>query len=395
MARWIRARERELRVSRVLHCRRVRGRGRFFISGVVVVGLAALAAFDRWWLPSLRRGSGMPAAQWIWAPGDWRHPRTLGFFAAADVWLEKPVTAAKLNLTADEEFVVWVNGSRAGSGRYDRGRSMASFDLSHLLGPGGNRIVAELRSSRGAGGLLAWLEVDGRILARSGPDWRLFHDSRPGLLRGWLPLESGEAPQIWGEAPMARWAGLTAGESAAAVFADRLVEPVAVEAALGVHLSASGPAIADAPPQAAGRWGRQWSQSAPLPQLLGAVALDWEREITGYVELDFVGDGDALLFTSSVGLPDPARLTAATVIVRVAGQSVWRDSVPRRFRYLIVAGEPRLVGARAYETSEPAWAATPPAALLGVPRPPLRPAVEDKLRREFQGFAGLVAGQGS
>jgi hypothetical protein len=367
----------------------------WFVPGVVVVSLAALAAFDRAWLPSLRRGPDMAQALWIWAPGDWRHPRTLGFFAAADLWLEKGAAVARLNITADEEFVVWVNGSRAGSGRYDRGRPMAAFDLSHRLVAGGNRVVAELRSSRGAGGFLAWLEVDGMTLAATGPDWRVFRDSRPGLLRGWLPLESGEAPQIWGEAPMARWAGLVPSGAAKAGFAEHWVEGLPLEAARGQRLGFAGPssfAAVSARPVAG--WQRDWRQSTPLPQVRGAVALDWEREITGYIELDFVGEGDALLFASAEAPPDPARFAASAVIVRASGQSVWRDSVPRRFRYLLVAGEPRLVGARAYETSEQAWVPTPPAVLLGVPRPPSRPAVEDKLRREFQGFAGFVLGQG-
>ena len=70
-----------------------------------------------------------------------------------------------------------------------------------------NRLLVELRSARGAGGLLASLadEATGRQLVGTDGHWRILPRHELGLVRGWSPIRGGARALCWGYPPIGRW----------------------------------------------------------------------------------------------------------------------------------------------------------------------------------------------
>lgn len=348
-------------------------------------------------------------AQWIWAAQDRRNPAPLAFYAAVDFELPaRPPARARLLALADEEYVLYLNGKRVGAGRYRPGAALDSYEVGPLLLPGGNRLLAELRSGRGLGGFLASLgdETSGKPLVVTDGRWRIFRRHRLGLVRGWLPLAGspealGEAAQVWGLPPIGRWgrpapgprrplfAELTGGSRP---LAARTSSPYPPAASGGPALSTAGTAI---------------------------VLFDWGREVEGYLVLepgysagaaDMAGiDPDrlpppdrlrvALLFAGprqwaapsailaaaprvservpSRGPPVPSqgpplplvaalpRQPPAAAVLLLPGGREWLDAAPRRFRYALVAGIEGPLAARVYSVEPRAAAGLVAAPELG------------------------------
>lgn len=394
-------------------------------------------------------------AQWIWAAQDRRNPAPLAFDAAVDFELPaRPPARARLLALADEEYVLYLNGKRVGAGRYRPGAALDSYEVGPLLLPGGNRLLAELRSGRGLGGFLASLgdETSGKPLVVTDGRWRIFRRHRLGLVRGWLPLAGssealGEAAQVWGLPPIGRWgrpapgprrplfAELTGGSRP---LAARTSSPYPPAASGGPALNTAGTAI---------------------------VLFDWGREVEGYLVLEpgysagaagaagMTGGIDperlppppdrlrvALLFAGprqwaapspipaaaprlsgrvpSQGPPLPLvaalpRQPPAAAVLLLPGGREWLDAAPRRFRYALVAGIEGPLAARVYPVEPRAAAGLVAASELGDPSqlsdpgqighlgnvsrgvfgiapPPLRTPVEDEVRRKLQGLAGVA-----
>ncbi len=329
-------------------------------------------------------------AQWIWAERGRTDVTPAAFYAVRDFDLDEPPAKARLLILADPEYVVTLNGRRLGSGRYPPGGPVRldTYDVGGLLLPGGNRILVELRSDRGAGGLLAVLQDgDGSTLVRTGPDWRIVPRHRFGLVRGLLPLErkgglDGTPAFSWGAPPTGRWGRPEAGP----------VLPLLSEVI-------QGPAI----PAAAVTF-------PVLPQLAATatrhvVLFDWGREVTGNLVLLMpAGEGlrPAILFTGT-RIPDPLRDVPAGTVLVMTGRRSWMDAEARRFRYAMVILESPL-GARAQEAGaiaarvlpvDPRKAAgriaygavTPLEGVFGLEPPPLRPPVQDEIWRKLQSVA--------
>ena len=351
--------------------------GRWGLVVLAALGAAGLErggrlARARWALPT--RG-----AEWIWAAGN--GGGATAFYAARDFEVAAPPPAARLWVQADEEYVLFLNGRRLGSGRYAPGAPLDGYAVGTLLRPGWNRVVAELRSSRGAGGFLAVLDAGADEPALvSDPAWRVFRGERRGLLHGWLALEAGEPARSWGAPPTGRWGA----------------------PALGPVLPAFEEQTAGAPPVAA----RQARALAPVatgwaglpPQgLAGAVLLDWGAPATGYLELRFqAADGErpatALLWTG-YDVPDPGRDPVAVTVVAAPAAPWWRDAWPRRFRYALVVGPTPVLAAQQVPARTTPSPAAAPRGLLGVTPPPLRTPMEDELRRQLEGLAGVGGGE--
>jgi putative heme-binding domain-containing protein len=96
--------------------------------------------------------------QWIWfdegdpaaqAPAETRYFRKVFKLKGA---AEKAVDEAELDITADDQFTVWVNGKLVGTG--DNWRRVYRFDLRTLLKNGENVIAVEARNHQGPAGLL-------------------------------------------------------------------------------------------------------------------------------------------------------------------------------------------------------------------------------------------------
>jgi hypothetical protein len=346
---------------------------------VVLVFVACLAAAIG--LRALRsRGfARLPTgeAAWIWAPLG-RTVEPLAFYAARDVDLAAPPARARLLAAADEEYVLYLNGRRVGSGGTGsagagRRPGLDAYEVAPLLVRGANRLVAELRSGRGAGGFLARLaDGSGRTLAATGADWRIVRRYRPGLVRGWLPLAGpsateGEAAAVWSRPPAGRW-GIPGPLAEQPLFAGG--EPVrALRPAVQVALR--GP---------------------------GLRRVDLGRELLGYLVLEVAPRSRRQLALLHL---DPGPLAPAIPCVVAPGAPLWTDVRPRRLRAFTVEGDLDLLGARVY----PAPAEPAPLLLAGAPRqglrgllglaaPSLATPVEDEVRRELQRLAGVAPGQG-
>jgi hypothetical protein len=327
------------------------------------------------------------AAAWIWAPLG-RTVEPLAFYAARDFHLAAPPARARLLAAADEEYVLYLNGRRVGSGGTGSagagGRpGLDAYEVAPLLVPGANRLAVELRSGRGAGGFLARLEDgSGDTLAETDGSWRIVRRYRPGLVRGWLPLDGPaaterEAAAVWSRPPAGRW-GAPGPLAARPLFAG------------GEPVRALSPAV-------------QVSLRGP-----GMRRVDLGREVDGYLVLEVAPRPRrqlALLHLDPSAF-DPGALAVPCVVA--PGAPLWTDAQPRRLRAFTVEGDLDVVGARVYLAKTPASAPAPASAgqspfllagaprrgLLGLSAPSLATPVEDEVRRELQRLAGVAPGEG-
>jgi|SRR6185436_5490628 len=334
---------------------------------LATLGLALVARV----LPALgaRLSAPTQGAQWIWEARDRRDVSPAAFYAVRDFELPAVPESARVLVAADEEYVLSLNGRRIGAGSWERGAPLDVYEVGPLLQPGGNRLLAELRSGRGAGGFLLSLEDgEGRQLVRTDERWRLFHRHHVGLVRGWLPLErrledppeipTGDPAFCWSVPPTGAWGRLRAGAPLPLLFA-----------------TASGPAIPAATTTAENIW-----QGPP------AELFDWGREVAGYLTIQTPPAFElqaGLLFTGDKP-PDPLKDRPAGAVLLLPREQVWRAARPGRFRYALVVG---LVGpsGATVQPVDPAFLARrllkPSAAegVFGIPPPPLKTPVEEKV----------------
>lgn len=334
---------------------------------LATLGLALVARA----LPALRARLAAPTgmAQWIWETRDRRDVSPTAFYAVRDFSLETLPERARVLVTADEEYVLSLNGRRIGAGSWERGAPLDVYEVGSLLQEGPNRLLAELRSGRGAGGFLLSLEDgEGRQLARTDESWRIFHQHHPGLVRGWLPLarRTEDPPEIpesdpafcWGVPPTGTWGTPSAGAP----------RPLLSEMSFGPSLPATPISLEEGPEK-------------PPRQLF-----DWGRPVGGYVTVEVRQEPElqvGLLFTGDAP-PDPHRDRPAASVLLMPRQRVWRSARPGRFRYALVVGIAQPRGA----SVQPVDAAVLPRLLprthtlegvFGIAPPPLRTPVEDKV----------------
>jgi len=376
-------------------------RRRWGVLILVAVGVLLLALGTRA-LASLVARFTVPTrtAQWIWEPRERRDLSPAAFYAVRDFTLDTVPARARLLVSGDEEYILYLNGARIGAGAWRPGSALDVWEAGPLLQPGSNRILAEVRSERGTGGFLLSLQnAAGEPLVRTDGEWRIFHSHQLGILRGWLPL-SGEAgppsapAQVWGLPPLGRWGLPRVGP----------VRPLFTDLVRGRPLPALSAATLPNPGHASARSSQRPSQEAPQPALR---LLDWGREVTGYLLVDVQPSekmGIGLLYTGAAP-PSPLQERPASSILVVPGRRTWMDAHLRRFRYALVVGLPGAmeeISARVQEV-DPAQAAgllqeeerarRPARGVLGIVPPPLRTPVEDEVWRGLEGVAGVAGGK--
>lgn len=349
----------------------------------VVLASVALALGTRQ-LSVLRARVATPTdgAQWIWMERDRKDMSPAAFYAARDFEVETPPARARLMAIADPEYVLYLNGRRVGSGTYGEGTRLDSWEVGRLLQPGTNRLLAELRSDRGAGGFLAALEGDGgEVLARTDESWRIFPQHSLGLLRGWMLLQGPGSPEsqpafCWGYPPTGRWGMPAAGDP----------EPLFSDLVRGRPVPAASSVRPGRPP------GFPPDRPAP-PQIL----FDWGREMTGYLILELSPSAErtsALLFTGGEP-PRPLDEPPAAVVV-LPGRASWTDALPRRFRYALVVGIEGPVAARVQRVDETAAAGLlagdprPARGVFGIAPPLLRTPVEHEIWGDLERVPGVA-----
>lgn len=334
-------------------------------------------------LPAVRARTGrLPTgrAQWIWKAMDRKDNYPTVFYAIRDFELASPPARARLLITGDEEYVATLNGKRIAAGVYFRrnsGTTLDAYEVGPLLRAGGNRLVVELRSGRGTGGLLAALEdgATGEFLLVSDESWRIFPKHELGLVRGWLPVGEGhgEPAFCWGNPPLGRWGRPRVGPAAPLLPRVPLMPAIS---ALPLPLTLGGSEIGRPP-------------GSP-------VLYDWGREVEGYLTLDVPPSkdpGTGLLFTGAEP-PDPRRATFTAPVLVLPGRHDWMDAQPRRFRYAVVVG--------LAQSARPARASVLPAParpmskdpeemeVFGIEGPRLRTPVEDEVWSKLQRLAGIA-----
>ena len=336
------------------------------------MALVALALVDRQ-IPAWRARRGMPTgeAQWIWVQRDHRSATPEVFYAARDFDLAAPPARARLLIAADEEYVLTLNGKRIGAGVYAPARAtrLDAYEVGPVLLPGGNRLVAELRSTRGAGGFLVSLEEggSGRQLLATDETWRVFRGYDLGLARGWSPLGGGAPASSWGYPPIGLWGRPEAG-----------AERPLLTALAGKPIPARGGPAAG-------------------PRAL----FDFGREVTGYLVLELSGVSagekvDAGLLYTGAEPPAPVPGSSGASVLLAPRQPRWLDARPRRFRYALVLGLERPAEARVLPVDPQTVPAEAPAGgerrgVFGIADPPpLRTPVENEVWRELQRLPGVA-----
>jgi hypothetical protein len=342
---------------------------------VLIVLLLAVAVRA---LPRVRAAASLPTgdAQWIWKKLDRKDHYPVAFYAIRDFDLESPPARARLLVTADEEYVLTLNGKRIGAGAYEPGAPLDVYEVGALLFPGGNRLVVELRSACGAGGLLLSLQDGaGRDLVASDEHWRLFPRHQLGLVRGWLPIGGGEPAFCWGYPPMGRWGQPRPGKP----------KPLLAREARPLL-----PAVS-ARPLTLDLGSRERLRPPGSP-----ILYDWGHEVEGYLTLDLSPSremGAALLFTGGEP-PDPLRAKPTGSILILPGRRDWMDARPRRFRYALLVGlaRPAAVAVLPVPPGEvrPAQPKKEDGMVFGIAGPPLRTPVEDKVWSKLQRLAGVA-----
>jgi hypothetical protein len=348
---------------------------RAWLAAYLMIAVLALAAHLR---PVLRARSLPTArAQWIWKPIDHLDHNPTAFYAVRDFRLGSPPARARLMVTADEEYVVTLNGKRIGAGAFEPGAPLDVYEIGPLLLPGGNRLLVELRSGDGAGGLLASLvdEATGRQIVGTDEGWRILPAHQLGLPRGWMPIGGGEPAFVWGYPPIGRWGSPRAG---------------APRPLLGEEMGPAVPAASMLPLSLPAGLAEGRPPGSP-------VLYDWGRPVEGYLTLELPPAKDlgmALLFTGETP-PDPlaARPTASVLVM--AGEPGWLDARPRRFRYALLVGLKRPAAAAVRPV--PPGRARPPRPVedkvFGIQGPPLRTPVEDEVWSKLQRFPGAARGK--
>ena len=304
--------------------------GRFFIAvfclGLIVAGAERLLADLRSRL--VEPGHG---ACWIWAQGDYGSGEPIAFFAVRDVELEA-VGPARVAIAADEVYLLFINGHRVGSGGYRPRAPVDEYEISDFLQPGINRIVVELASCRGAGGLLAEIDfgsTDDAGRARrvvTDGDWQIYRRYEPALLGGWPSLAKGEAPKLWRLPPTGRWR----------LGSQRIRRP-------GPSRSYLAPARRR-PLRIKAQHSESWinmpSARRRIPPVGPKQLYDWGEMVEGFLAIDLkTAEGEpGLLYLGSDEPPDPKLSAPDQVILPAPGRQSWTAPFPGRFRYALVIG---------------------------------------------------------
>jgi len=354
---------------------------------LLLVLLLALALAERGFRSLYsERWSPTGSAQWIWASSE-NPDAGVAFFAVRDFELAGYPGRARVSVIADEEYFLYVNGTLLGSARYYDGASLDTYEVGFLLRPGLNRVAAELRSSRGLGGFLLELEVEGKEALRIGTDasWKIARAFNDDLLTAGGALQEPEAAEVWAQPPVGRWGYVRRGNPTP-LFSEVVVARGARHARRAV------------PENGGGRWRELDPPDHSSPPLGRRVTFDWGREVVGYPNVVFgrKWEGRGMVF-AGLEPPDPQVDRPVTYLLKPPGRKSWSDSRPRTFRYLTVIATQEMVGARVLPlvpelaASAMARAAAPPG-VFGIEPPGLRPPIEDEIRSELESLASVPGG---
>ena len=284
-------------------------------------------------------GTDRDAPSWIWRNHDLRHVQAAGFYAVKELDLVVAPPEAEIRILGDAEYLLTLNGVRIGSNRFVSGASLDRYRVERWLRPGRNRLVVELRSPSGAGGLSLELLAGGQQLVRTDGSWTVYEANWRGLF-GDRPMIPGAPPRRLGRSPLGRWGTPPLGPQRP-VFEAVLAAPAPLQAE-SYRISggdATWSALAD-----------RERRPSSLGQL---VEFDFGAERTGYLQLAYrEGPGQrsspgpsAVLIAFGDSPVGPPAWTADAIFQPIPGAGLYQDSTLRRFRYVAVAGLPGVFSA--------------------------------------------------
>ena len=361
---------------------------RYFIRVVglvaLVVLLVGLGVYESRLRPAaLARQLPTGAAEWIWASDLDGEDGWVSFFLYRDFELGESVPDhAELVVQADEGYWVFVNQQPAGAGGFRERAPADSYDVAKFLRPGANRLLFQLRSRRGVGGLLARLDLGRQGSVVTDGSWRMCRRYESALLRsGFVPEDMGGV-KSWGVPPVGGWRV----ESEAArlpVLADQLLP---VQTAEVTRIRALG---------------REWDKRFPTPESrlpLGRwVVFDLGRVAHGYLNVVFattVGTR-GLIYTSLDRPTGPDRADPTAYFSSPAGRGSWTAPQPLEFRFVTVLALADIAGLRVFETV-PEWVTERGAGEIrsrrafGFAPPPSTATIEHEFWRELERVTGLT-----
>jgi hypothetical protein len=358
---------------------------RSIIRTVALIGvLVGLGVYESRLRPAaLARELPTGDAEWIWASDLDAESGWVSFFAYRDFTLEQGVPdRAELLVQADEGYWAFVNQRAVGSGGFRDGAPADSYDVAKFLRPGANRLVVQLRSRRGVGGLLARLKLGEQESVVTDGDWRSCRRYASALLNSGFVPEDVSTVKVWGAPPIGAWR-VRSETARLPVLADQLLSVRGLEVA---RVRALGQP--------------EWDKRFPPPESrlpLGRwVVFDLGRVVHGYINVAFAAHGgvQGLVYTSVDHASGPYTAEPATHFVSPVGRGSWTDLQPREFRFVTVLSLAEIAGLRVFETT-PEWVVERGA---GVDRPrrafsfepPSTAAVEDEFWRELKRVTGLT-----
>ena len=287
---------------------------------------------------------------------------------------------AVLRLAADSRYRLWVNGDFLGRGPERCWPASMAVDERPIINlrPGVNRFAVQVHSPghshfaylhRGACGMIAWLEMDGQIVLRTGPDWKVRRDrswsdrvERVSIYGGGVEDRDLRCAEDWVEAEASGWDSARVVQGAEGPIWLRLrpratALPVEEERSLDapwqVRVGAS--VLASDDPHGDLRRGLSGSASGAAPALLprGTSAI-WvfdlgeSRACLGVAEVTAAG-GERLLISyaeklrdGELLLPDPetyCRMRPTDRFTLRPGRQRVEGFTPRGARYLVFALE--------------------------------------------------------
>ena len=133
---------------------------------------------------TLAQQNARPPASWIWhAEGNPLAEAPAGSrYFRKTVTLDKAPDSARLQITADNHFIVWINGTKVGSG--DEWETLSSFDVAKQLKAGKNIVAVEGINDSGPAGLVVMLDVKtgtSEVRVNSDATWK----SSPNSEKDW------------------------------------------------------------------------------------------------------------------------------------------------------------------------------------------------------------------
>jgi hypothetical protein len=310
----------------------------------------------------------------------------LAVYAVRDFDLAKVPPEAEILILGDEEYVLRLNGTLIGANHFSPGAALDRYSVGSLLRRGLNRILVELRSGRGEGGLLCSLKMPGPTTESIGSDssWRIVGRHQPRLVEGGeLPALTFPA-QVLGLPPAGRWGRLSVGSPQPPLQQRLSGEPeLPARVTLGERVDAASARASIGKGALGARW----------------ITFDWGREVSGYLVVTFLQNRvpPALLFVGAEP-PAPREQEPAAALIAVPGQDRWLDSRPRTFRYATVLATAPVRGAVLHPVDRgKVETGTEPGSangVFGLHAPRSRTPIEHEVWREVERLSSLAVGEG-